>query len=269
MMKNKNSIIIPIVVLLSYLIMITTNSLANILPINGKGTGEISDSYPNLFAPAGITFAIWGLIYLLLLAYSIYQLLRYKKETDSKKQLYKNIGVLFSASSIANSLWIFAWHYDVIWLSFLLIIVVLICLIKINIILKNNDFPMLEQFTVKLPFTVYFGWITVATIANATTFLVSINWNGFTLSDIFWTNLILGIGALIGIIGVQTYKSFAYGLVIIWAYFGIALKHLSPEQFNGRYPSVIITVCISILLLVLSQIFLLRGIENKKLLKSS
>ena len=90
MMKNKNSIIIPIVVLLSYLIMITTNSLANILPINGKGTGEISDSYPNLFAPAGITFAIWGLIYLLLLAYSIYQLLRYKKETDSKKQLYKN-----------------------------------------------------------------------------------------------------------------------------------------------------------------------------------
>ena len=67
MMKNKNSIIIPIVVLLSYLIMITTNSLANILPINGQGTGEVSDSYPNLFAPAGITFAIWGLIYLLLL----------------------------------------------------------------------------------------------------------------------------------------------------------------------------------------------------------
>jgi hypothetical protein len=267
MIKSKNNIAIPIVVFLSYIIMVVTNSLANILPINGKGTGEVSDSYQNLFAPAGITFAIWGVIYLLLLVYTIYQLRRYKRESDTKKQIFTKVGILFSISSIANTIWIFAWHYDVIWLSLILMLVILICLININLILKNNDFPILEKFTVKLPFTVYFGWITVATIANITTFLVSINWNRFSLSEVFWTDFIIGVGAVIGFIGVLYYKSFTYGIVLIWAYFGIALKHLSPEQFNGRYPSVIITVFISISLIVLSLIILLR-LRMKKDFKS-
>lgn len=267
MIKSKNNIAIPIVVFLSYIIMVITNSLANILPINGKGTGEISDSYQNLFAPAGITFAIWGVIYFLLIVYTIYQLRRYSRENDTKKQIFSKVGVLFSISSVANTVWIFAWHYDVIWLSLILMLIILICLIKINLILKNNNFTILEKFTVKLPFTVYFGWITVATIANITTFLVSINWNRFSLSEVFWTDLIVGVGAIIGFIGVLYYKSFAYGIVLIWAYVGIALKHLSPDQFDGKYPSVIITVIISILLLVLSLIILLR-LRMKENLKS-
>ncbi|MBH1940258.1 tryptophan-rich sensory protein [Mobilitalea sibirica] len=266
MVKKINNILIPIVVLITYIIMVITNSLANALPINGKGTGEISDSYQNLFAPAGITFAIWGLIYLLLLMYSINQLINYKRESDIKQQIFNAVGVLFSVSSVANTIWIFAWHYNVIWLSVILMLVILICLIKINIILKDKDFSVIEKFTVKLPFTVYFGWITIATIANVTTFLVSVNWNRLSLSEVFWTNLIIIIGAVIGFICVLFYKSLAYGCVFIWAYMGIALKHLSPETFDGRYPSVIITVFIAILLIILSQVILIRvRVKDKKI----
>lgn len=267
MTRNKLSKVIPIIVLISYFMMIVTNSLANILPINGRGTGEVSDSYPNLFAPAGITFAIWGVIYLLLLVYTMYQLLRYKNASDTKKQLFYKIGILFSLSSVANTVWIFAWHYEVIWLSLILMLVILICLIKINLILKNSVFSKPETVAIKLPFTVYFGWITVATIANVTTFLVSINWTRFSLSEVFWTDLIIGIGAIIGFAGVLYYKSYAYGVVLIWAYFGIAYKHFSPDQFHATYPSVIITVLISIVFLILSLLLLLR-VNRKDMLKS-
>ena len=268
MIKNKNNITIAIVVFLSYILMIITNSLANILPINGKGTGEISDSYQNLFAPAGITFSIWGVIYLLLLVYNIYQFRWYKRENDTQVQIFTKVSILFSISSIANTVWIFAWHYEVIWLSLLLMLVILFCLIKINMILKDNDFSKLEKITVKLPFTVYLGWITVATIANITTFLVSINWNRFSLSEVFWTDLMIGVGAVIGFLGVLYYKSYAYGIVLIWAYLGIAIKHLSLDQFNGSYPSVIITVFISILFIILSMILLVR-IRIREKLKSN
>lgn len=264
MMKQKSNIVIPLIVFFSFIIMIITNILANALPINGKMTGEISDTYENLFAPAGITFSIWGLIYLLLFLYTLNQLIKYKRESDIKKQLFNKVGALFSISSIANTLWIFSWHYEVIWLSLILMVVILFCLIKINLFLRDKNFSVVEKITVRLPFTVYFGWITIATIANATTFLVSIHWNRLSLSEVFWTDLIIIVGSIIGFIGVLFYKSYVYGFVLIWSYIGIAIKHLSPDKFNGRYPSVIITVIISILLIILSEILLIRVRINDK-----
>jgi hypothetical protein len=237
--------------------MVVVNTLANTLPINGKGTGEISDSYPNLFAPAGITFAIWGLIYILLLVYSIYQLINYSKVSDTKRQLFNEVGLLFSISSVANALWIFAWHYNVIGLSVILMLVILICLIRINLILKDAELTKMENLTIKLPFTVYFGWITIATIANITTYLVSVNWNRLSLSEVFWTDFMLLVGAILGAICVLYFNSLAYGFVIIWAYIGIIIKHLSPDKFDGKYPSVIVTAFVGILLIIAAQILLI------------
>lgn len=265
MKKVVNNIAIPIVVLLTYIAMVFVNTLANTLPINGKGTGEISDSYPNLFAPAGITFAIWGLIYLLLLVYSIYQLMNYSKVSDTKRQLFNEVGILFSISSVANAFWIFAWHYNVIGLSVILMLVILVCLIRINLILKDAELTKTENLTIKLPFTVYFGWITIATIANITTYLVSINWNRFSLSEVFWTDLMILVGAILGAICVLYFKSLAYGFVLIWAYIGIIIKHLSPDKFDGKYPSVIVTAIVGILFIIGAQILLiLARIKDQK-----
>ena len=100
--------------LITFILMVVVNALANILPINGIGTGAVSDSYPNLFAPAGITFAIWGVIYLLLAAYTVFQLGLFKKNRSMSDALMNKIGVVFSISSIANTVWIFSWHYGII-----------------------------------------------------------------------------------------------------------------------------------------------------------
>lgn len=243
-MKN---IYLKILAALAYVAMVTVNSLANILPINNRTTGEVSDAYTNLFAPAGLTFSIWGLIYLLLAGYVIFQ---FTKDGQNKEGLIKKINPLFIATSLVNIAWIFAWHYDYIGLSVILISTLLILLIKIADILRKEQFIGSEKLFISVPFSIYFGWITVATIANVTTFLVGLGWNGFGISDFVWTSIVLLVGALIGILRLKKDRNIAYGLVLIWAYLGILLKHFSVAGFNGQYPVVIATVIVCLVLFV-------------------
>lgn len=226
----------------AYLLMVVVNFLANSLPINNRSTGAISDAYPNLFAPPGFTFSIWGLIYLLLAGFLIYQFLK------PKKALLERINILFIATSIANISWIFAWHYDFIGLSLLIMAALLLLLIKIADILRVEKMTTQEKLFISTPFSVYFGWITVAAIANFTVFLVSIG--GIGIADFVWTSILLLVGLLIGILRMHKDKNIAYGLVLVWAYFGILFKHISASGFNRQYPSVIATVIACLVLFV-------------------
>ncbi len=244
-----------IVTVITFLAMIIVNALANILPINGLETGQVSDSYPNLFAPAGLTFAIWGVIYLLLLGYTLYQIgLFQKDQSASTTSLLNRVNVLFSLSSIANAAWIFAWHYRSIPLSMLLMVVLLVCLMLINQATHSVQLSGREKAFIRLPFSVYFGWITVATIANATTVLVDAGWNGWGMSEPLWAVIIIAVGLLIGVATMLRKRDIAYGLVLIWAYVGILIKHVSAGGFAGQYLAVIITVTVCLVLLVLAEV---------------
>ena len=252
MKKKHNTYMITVI---SYVIMVAANVLAVILPINGVTPGEVSDSFPNLFAPAGYTFSIWGLIYILLLGFTLYQLDIFKKD-HSKYALLERVRPYFVISSILNAGWIFAWHYKLIPLSMLLMIGILLCLIKIVSEIRETDFSLNEYIFFKLPFSVYFGWITVATIANATVLLVSLGWNGFGISEEIWTMVMILVGTIIGTLTILKSKDVAYGLVICWAYIGILVKHISAQGFSGEYPNVIITTMVCILWLIISILFL-------------
>ncbi len=244
LMKNTY---IKIFTAVTYVAMVAVNFMANGLPINNRSTGEISDAYPNLFAPAGPAFSIWGLIYLLLGAYVLYQ---FVKKDEKTEEVLKKINPLFIATSLANISWIFAWHYDYIGLSVLIMATLLILLIKIADILRAEQFAWLEKLLIWAPFSVYFGWITVASIANITVFLVSIGWNRFGIADFVWTSIILLVGAVIGIFRMRKDNNIAYGLVLVWAYSWILFKHLSASGFDGQYPSIIVTVIVCLILFV-------------------
>lgn len=235
----------------TYVAMIVMNFLANSLPINNRSTGDISEAYPNLFAPAGLTFSIWGLIYLLLAGYVFYQFISPGKDNDQKKEgLLKKINILFIFTSLANISWIFAWHYDFIGLSVIIMAGLLFLLIKIADILRLEQMTAREKFFILTPFSIYFGWITIAAIANITVFLVSLGWTGFGLADFIWTSVILLVGALIGILRMNQDKNIAYSLVLIWAYLGILFKHLSVSGFDRQYPNVIFTVIICLIFFI-------------------
>lgn len=246
----------------SFLIMIVVNILANVIPFNGVTTGEVSDSYPNLFTPAGLTFSIWGVIYLLLAAYTIYQFDFFKSRVLNKNIIEK-IGIYFTITSIANSIWIFLWHYRAISLSVIMIVLMLIFLIIINMKLKKEELIFREKLFIKLPFSIYFGWITIATIANITTYLVSIGWNRFGISDWIWTIMVLIIGLLIGGLTMIKNQDFWYGLVIVWAYIGILIRHTSPSGFSGQYPLIIIVLIISIIVLFITGVYILVADKEK------
>ncbi|UWG97091.1 tryptophan-rich sensory protein [Dehalobacter sp. DCM] len=258
-MEESKHIFLKSFAAISFIIMVAVNALANMLPINGVTTGEVSDSYPNLFAPAGLTFSIWGLIYLLLALFTLYQVGLFQSSWKFINEgLLHKIRVIFTINALANATWILTWHYKVIMLSMALMIVILITLILIVDALKKEKMTRREAFFLRLPFSIYFGWITVATIANMTTLLVSLGWQGgFGLSASGWTIVILLAGMVIASATMIVNKDIAYGLVPIWAYIGIVMKHLSATGFAGKYPAIITTAEISIVVFVISLIIVI------------
>ena len=251
---------IKVLVVITYLAMITVNVLANALPLNGRRTGEVSAAYPSLFTPAGVTFSIWGVIYLLLGLHVLYQLglFRGSQPEGERTALLNQVGLLFSLSSAANTAWVFAWHYDMIPLSVVLIAVILICLILITSSLRMANLTERERWFVGVPFSVYFGWTTVATVANITVLLVYLNWDGFGLADSTWAVIIVLVAMSIGAVTTLRNRDIAYGVVFIWAYLGILLRQTSADGLDGRYPTVVGAVAASLFVLVAVEIVVLR-----------
>ncbi|HEY3409613.1 MAG TPA: hypothetical protein VGK53_15700 [Propionicimonas sp.] len=261
MQEQKVSTSVKALVVITYVAMIAVNVLANALPINGRTTGAISDAYENLFAPAGLTFAIWGVIYLLLGAHVLYQLGLFHGADDKRGagesrrvSMLERVGVLFSLSSLANVAWILSWHYDLILVSTLLLATMLVLLILITRTILAADPSPRERAFVRLPFSVYFGWITVATIANITVWLVSIGWDGFGIPESTWAVAIIAVGAAIGTTVILRDSDIAYGLVLVWAYLGIWIKHTSSTGFNGAYPAVSTTALVGIAAFVVAGV---------------
>lgn len=241
---------IAVLVAVTYLVMVTVNIQANTLPINGVRTGDVSDAYPNLFAPAGYAFSIWSLIYLLLGLHVLYQfgLFRGGAASGDRGALLDKVGLYFSISSLANAAWVFAWHYDAIAVSVVLIVVILVCLAVIGRTVATANLTTRERLFVGAPFSVYFGWTTVATVANVTVFLVSIGWDGFGLADSTWVIVVLFAATVIGTVVMLRNRDVVYGAVLLWAFTGILVKHLSADGFDGTYSRVVATVitCLAI-----------------------
>jgi len=228
---------------------VVVNALANILPINNITTGELSDMYPNLFTPEGLTFAIWGLIYVLLGIFVIYPLIPSVRRDAQKVDFVQRIGPLFFISCLANIGWIFAWHYKIVPLSLGLMLILLGCLLAIYLRLNigKSEAPKSEKYLVHLPFSIYLGWITIATIANVTALMVDINWNTWGLGEQFWAVAVIIVGIAIALSVLFSRKDIYYPLVVDWALLGILLKRLSPAEV--RVQSVVVVTIVGLVLI--------------------
>lgn len=232
--------------------------------LGGITTAAVSDSYPNLFAPAGVTFAIWGVIYVLLAGFVAYTFgLGRPKQSALAPNSLTTITKLLVLNLGLNTAWILSWQYNVMWLSVLLIAGLLATLVLVIQTLHSAKLTGREYVLAKLPFSIYFGWITVATVANVTTWLVSIGWNGWGLSKGTWMVAVLLIAATIGLVTALRYRDAAYLAVFVWAYAGILLKHLSPDGFNGAYPTTVITLAILLAVFISTVLSLLPKLRRR------
>lgn len=199
--------------LLAFLDTVTINGLANALPINGQTTGEISDRFRVYFVPAGYVFSIWGLIYLGLLGFVIYQLLPAQRDN----QRLARIGYWFVMSCLANGVWILLWHYEFFALTVAVMLILLLSLIAIYLRLDIGRMRVkaAEKWLVDIPFSIYLGWITVATVANVTALLSYWNWSGWGIHPQVWAAIMLLIATGIAVTMGWTRRDLAYALVIV------------------------------------------------------
>ncbi len=246
-------------ILLAYVVMVTVNALATLLPINGVDTAQVSAQYDTLFTPAGYAFSIWGAIYLLLGIYVVFQLLPVREAIDPERQSTLNlVGIWFIVSSMLNSAWIFTWHYQQLSLSVIVMLLLLLSLIRIGWLLRRPHCKAREELALRAPFGLYFGWITVATIANISVWLVSRSWNGFGIAPQTWTIILLSAGVLIAGFTMIRTCNFYYGLSVTWAYAAILVRHLSADGYASQYPMIItftaIALCALVALLIVAAI---------------
>lgn len=199
--------------------MIVMNYLANALPLNGKTTGQLSGEYPNLFVPAGITFSIWGIIYILILIFCVIQF------TTSYQAVISRVGWLFGLTCVFNALWIVAWHYQRLPLSIIVMAGLLVCLIWINIMIKD-----LPDAFIKAGFGVYLGWICIATIANVTALLVHYGWDGFGITGQNWAMIMIVVGAIIVSLTIWRMNNPFIGLAVVWAFAGIMIRRQDDHR---------------------------------------
>lgn len=241
---------------IAFALTVLVNSLAGSTTfLGGKLTAQVSDANPTLITPAGYVFSIWGIIYILLGVFVVFQAL----PSQAGKDYHRRIGWLFVLSSLLNITWLFLWQFEFLSLSVVVMFLLLASLIAIYLRAKigKSAVPLREKLAVHLPFSVYLGWITIATIANVAVTLVSLGWDGFGISQETWATLIIVVALLITLLVVATRKDVAYGLVIIWALVGIAVKQSGNQNIamTAEIGATIVAIALvaSILLAILRR----------------
>jgi hypothetical protein len=243
-MASEKSTLLQSINIVTFLTTLTVNLLAGRTQLlGGKTGGDISNLYPTLITPAGYAFSIWSIIYALLLAFTIYQALRRNREQAFLPQ----ISSLFALSGIWNVLWLFLWHYELIPFSVILMFALLATLIAIYLRLGIGRVavPLKEKVFVHLPFSVYLGWITIASIANVAVALTFAGWTGGGIAPTTWATLVLVVALIITLIILITRKDVAYSLVVIWALGAILTKQM-------EYPTIMITTAAGITILLIA-----------------
>jgi translocator protein len=239
-----------------FIVTLAVNGLAGTTVLNGRTTAQVSDLYANPFTPAGYVFAIWGIIYALLFVFAVYQALPKQKNQPFQRQ----IGALFILSSVFNVVWLFLWQYDFIVVSVGVMFALLVTLVAIYIRLGigKSSATLTEKLCVHLPFSVYLGWITVASIANVAAALVSVGWNGFGVAAETWAILAMAAGLVVTLVVIAVRRDIAYSLVVVWALAGIAIK-------QSLYPNIVLTaeVAIPVIFVALAISILVFKLRHK------
>lgn len=223
--------LLPLLNVAAYLAVIVVNTLANVLPLNGLSTGDISNSFPSLFTPAGYVFAIWGLIYLLLGVFVVFQALPQRRSHSGlRSSPTQTLGYLFIVSCALNIGWLFAWHYLQIPLSMLLMLgllgTLIVCYQRLN--RERAEVGGLEWLVVRAPFSLYLGWITVATVANVSVLLLSLGVQTGWFTPV-WALLAVAAATLIGLRVLQQRGDTLFVLVLVWAFVGVAARQWGSE----------------------------------------
>jgi hypothetical protein len=248
--------------LATLVIVLVLNTLANALPLNGRTTAEISDSFNLRFVPAGYVFSIWGLIYLALLAFTVFQAL----PAQQANRAVRATGFWYALSNAANAAWIVCWHYGYYTLTVILMLTLLTSLIVLyRRLAKMAHLSAATRWLVHAPFSLYLGWITVATVANVSAWLVDLGWDGRPLDPVTWTVALIAVAAGLGLTLEFRRRDLIYAGVIVWATVGIAIRQADSLLIVAASAMAVMTLVIGAVLITLrpQQSLLARRMQDQ------
>lgn len=204
-------------------LVLLVNYLANALPINNLTQGDISQLYPVLLTPASYAFSIWGLIFLGLIAFVIYQALPAYRDTP----MVRAVGILFAISCFFNVGWVLVWHYLMVGWSMVMMLLLLATLIGIYLRIGTSsaDKTLFDRLLVRYPFSLYLGWISAATLVNFNVLLYDLGWLSTGVGGVLFTMLMVVIAVLIALGVFYLRRDYVYTAVFIWALIGIGVRH--------------------------------------------
>jgi benzodiazapine receptor len=255
-MVLNRSVFFQAINVVAFILTVVVNGLAGSTTLLGGVTSaDVSDMYPTLVTPAGFTFAIWGVIYTLLALFVVYQAF----PTNRDKPFLSQVGLLFGLSSVCNVCWLFLWHYDLITYSLVLMLALLASLILIyrRLDIGRAAVSLKERALVHLPFSVYLGWISIATIANVSVALTAVGWDGWGIPDATWAVVIIAVALVLTLAILATRKDVAFSLVVVWALVGILSK-------QSDFQNIVLAaeVCIAIILLAIVAVVLISKFKR-------
>lgn len=248
--------ILAITNFLSVILVLLINGLSQSQRWNNTTVGEISNKFGNLFTPAPYAFSIWGLIFLMLIIYGIYQLYSAFSNTPDSHYIEKT-SWWFTLANIGNASWVVAFTYDQILLSVGIMIIILVSLLQVVVRTNMNKEKVSFKVhaLVRTPISLYAGWITVATIANFSAYFASIDLMGSELTQIIWTIALITIAVLLNTLMVWTRNMHTYGAVAVWALLAIYIRHDQSIESVAYYALVsAITLVVIIALHMLSTL---------------
>jgi hypothetical protein len=249
-----------------FLIQIAAAYLIQSAAFNTKSVGDVSDRYESLFTPAGMTFAIWGVIYTLLGMFCLYHIViafKHDKDDPSNDDLLK-IGNLFILVNLAGAAWMWVWVNEYMIASVVLIYLQLLCLGSIHKRLNMYD-PMrsaASKLSTMVPLSVYFGWMTIASIANSSSYLAATGWDGFGIAETYWAVIMIGIAVIITLVVIIGFRNYYFGLPIAWGLYGISVKRSGAGDLSNHVVVIASIIALAVILLA-CLVQIIRNINYK------
>ena len=245
-LTHKNTYLISFVglILLLILYIMTLNGFFGPHPI-----GTTSTSTRPLIVPKGFAFSIWGLIYTGLIVFPIYQFIKKKEHPQ-----WRSLRVWYSLNVVLNGLWLVCASYDWIWITVIIILMMLFSLIKIDhqIRTMKNEGVEINYWIESFVFSIYYGWVTLATVLNIAAALKFYDWDGWGIPELYWSLIILSITVLIITKLFRSYHDSAFMTVGVWAFFALALRHWESLPILAYFSLGIIMIFL--ILLIFNQI---------------
>ena len=244
-------------VVIFYLLTILMNYISQAIPFNGQTNGEVSDKYATLITPAGYAFSIWGVIFLALGAYAYFQAF----VADSSTKIYDSIAPWLIVAFIATSAWLPVFQYEMISFSVIFMLIILGSLIQISIMLtKDRTMSRRENALVRIPFGLYLGWISVATIVNISVLAKYTQWNLLGISEANWLLIMITVGFVLAVLVSVATGNLVYSLVFVWAFVAIAVKHFDENALMQ------FSLGAAVILLIVGLGLLIRQFKQRKVM---